>query len=90
MAAGATEFGQESVEMEDLLHRPFDTLRELADSFDVTLADLAGHMAEMHVANVLLEFRDDLGHVAAVDGNLEALPLPVLLQLSPSLVELAD
>ncbi|HET6961535.1 MAG TPA: hypothetical protein VFJ27_03525, partial [Terriglobia bacterium] len=70
--------------------RPFDALRKLADSFDIILAELAGHMAEMHVGNMLLEFCDDLGEVAAVTWNIEAFPLFVLLQFSLSLIELAD
>jgi hypothetical protein len=62
----------------------------LADSLDVILANLAGHMTEMHVANILLEFRSDLGEVIAANRNIEAFPLSVLLQLSLRLVELVD
>jgi hypothetical protein len=43
------------------LHRSFDALCELTYSLNVTLADLAGHMTEMHIGNVLSEFRDHLG-----------------------------
>jgi hypothetical protein len=60
----------------------------LADSLDVILADLAGHMTEMHVGNVLLEFRNNLDEITAVSENIETFPLFVLLQLSLSLIEL--
>jgi len=47
-------------------------------------------MTEMHVGNVLLEFPDDLGQIAAVARNLEAFTISILRHLGLSLVELAD
>ena len=54
------------------------------------LANLAGNLTEVHVGNVTLEFRDDLGEIVAVTGNIEAFPPSVLLQLSLGLVELVE